>query len=230
MKIEIKGAIVSNDDAWIYEYFEMECTTPKMVNQALEKAKGEDIEVVINSGGGSVFAGSEIYTALKSYNGKTEGKIVGVAASAASVIAMGVKFLQISPAAHIMTHRASTYGEGNKNDMQKTVGMLDGIDQSIANVYLIKTGMSQQELLSMMDKETWLTAQQAKELGFVDAIMFEDEVQAVASADVGGLLPQSVINKIRNEFRKEPEAKDKEEKAKQEELEVAKAKLKLALV
>jgi len=202
-KLEIKGPIISDADQWIYDWFGIPATSPKKVNDALSKVKGKDVEVIINSGGGSVFAGSEIYTTLKDYKGKITGKIVGLAASAASVIAMGIDELQISPTGQIMIHRASTYSAGNKNDLNKTSEMLEGIDQSIANAYQLRTGLDHKELVKMMDKETWLTAQQAKELGFVDKIMFEDEIDAVASINVGadGLLPKEVIEKMRNEFK-----------------------------
>ena len=232
-KIEIKGPIIADGDQWIYDWFGIPATSPKKVNDVLNKANGKDVEIIINSGGGSVFSGSEIYTSLKDYKGKTIGKIVGIAASAASVIAMGTNELLISPTAQIMIHRASIYADGNKNELQKTVDMLEGADKSIANAYLLKTGISQNELLDMMDKETWLTAQEAKEKGFADKIMFEDEIKAVASVDGSGLLPRSVIDKVRNELKNqsEPINNDKnKEKIKAEKLELAKAKLKLALI
>ena len=86
-KIEVKGTIVGNADKWIYEWFGMDATCPKDVNAAISEANGEPLLVEINSGGGDVFAGSEIYTALKAYAGTVEINIVGLAASAASVIA-----------------------------------------------------------------------------------------------------------------------------------------------
>jgi len=96
--IPIKGTIVSNDDVWLYDWFDWDCTAPK--NVVLPET-GEDIEVHINSGGGDVYAGSEIYTALRAYSGKVVVKIVGIAASAASVIAMAGDVVEISPTAQI---------------------------------------------------------------------------------------------------------------------------------
>lgn len=200
-KINIKGPIVSNSDAWIYEWFGIEATSPQKVNDALEKANGEDIEVEINSGGGSVFAGSEIYTALKSYPGNVTVKIVGLAASAASVIAMAGNKVMMSPTAQIMIHNVSSRAEGDYRDMEHTADVLKNADNTIANAYRIKTGKTQEELLALMDKETWMTADKAKELGFVDEIMFENESQLVASTDYSGMLPPEVINKIRNTIK-----------------------------
>ena len=200
-KINIKGPIVSNSDAWIYEWFGIEATSPQKVNDALEKANGEDIEVEINSGGGSVFAGSEIYTALKSYKGNVIVKIVGLAASAASVIAMAGDKVMMSPTAQMMIHNVSSRAKGDYRNMEHTAEVLRNADNTIANAYRIKTGKTQEELLALMDKETWMTADKAKELGFVDEIMFENDSQLVASTDYSGMLPPEVINKIRNTIK-----------------------------
>ena len=201
MKVNIKGPIVSNSEAWIYEWFGIEATSPNSVNKVLEKANGEDIEVEINSGGGSVFAGSEIYTALKSYSGNVTVKIVGLAASAASVIAMAGNKVMMSPTAQIMIHNVSSRASGDYRDMEHTAEVLRNANDTIANAYRIKTGKTQEELLALMDKETWMTADKAKELGFVDEIMFENESQFVASTDYSGMLPPEVINKIRNTIK-----------------------------
>lgn len=197
-KINIKGPIVGDSEAWIYKWFGIEATSPKAVNEAIDKANGEDLEVEINSGGGSVFAGSEIYTALKSYKGNVTVRIVGIAASAASVISMAGDKIIMSPTAQIMIHNVLTYAEGDYRDMEHTAEVLKSANNTIANAYRLKTGKAQEELLSLMNHETWMTAQKAKELGFIDEIMFEDGVQLVASMDYSGLLPPEVINKIRN--------------------------------
>lgn len=197
-KVNIKGPIISNSDAWIYEYFGIEATSPNAVNKVLSEANGEEIEVEINSGGGSVFAGSEIYTALKSYSGNVVVKIVGLAASAASVIAMAGNKVIMSPTAHMMIHNVSSYSAGDYRDMEHTAEILKSANNTIANAYRIKTGKTQEDLLSLMDNETWMTAEKAKELGFIDEIMFENDLQLVASTDFSGMLPPEVINKIRN--------------------------------
>lgn len=197
MKVNIKGPIVGNSDAWIYEWFGIEATSPSMVDKAIEKANGEDLEVEINSGGGSVFAGSEIYTALKAYPGNVTVKIVGLAASAASVIAMAGNKVMMSPTAQMMIHNVSSCAEGDYREMEHTAEILKNANDTIANAYRLKTGKTQEELLRLMDNETWMTAQKAKELGFIDEVMFED-IQLAASTSYSGLLPPEVINKMRN--------------------------------
>ena len=197
-KINIKGPIIGNSEAWIYEWFGIEATSPSMVDKVLEKANGEDLEVEINSGGGSVFAGSEIYTTLKSYKGNVTVKIVGLAASAASVIAMAGKKVTMSPTAQMMIHNVSSCAAGDYREMEHAADVLKNANDTIANAYRLKTGKEQDELLRLMDNETWMTAQKAKELGFVDEIMFENDSQLVASTSYSGLLPPEVINKIRN--------------------------------
>ncbi len=207
MRVKIKGPIISNSDAWIYEYFGIEATSPSMIDKAIEKANGEDLEVEINSGGGSVFEGSEIYTALKSYKGNVTVKIVGLAASAASVVAMAGKKITMSPTAQMMIHNVSSWAEGDYREMEHTAEILKNANDTIANAYRLKTGKTQEELLRLMDKETWMTAQKAKELGFIDEVMFEN-LQLAASTSYSGLLPPEVISKMRNTV-KNPAQKNK---------------------
>ena len=135
--IPIKGTIISNDDRWIYDWLEWEATAPKDV---VLPESGEPIEVHINSGGGDVYAGSEIYTALRSYSGDVTVKIVGIAASAASVIAMAGDTVEISPTAQIMIHNVSTQVNGDHNALLHEAGVLEGFNKSIASAYVHKTG------------------------------------------------------------------------------------------
>lgn len=201
MKINVKGPIISSNEQWIYDWFGIEATSPKKVSDQLSKLKGEDIDIDINSGGGSVFDASEIYALLKDYQGKKTGKILGLAASAASVIAMAADKLQMAPTAQIMIHNASTRSEGDYRDMDKTSDFLKNVNQTIANAYQIKSGKSHEDLLSMMDKETWLTPQQALEHHLIDEIMFDNQgIQIVASSD-GGMIPPEVIDKMRKELQ-----------------------------
>lgn len=212
MKIPIKGVIVSNDEKWIYEFFDMEATTPKDVNEILDKANGEQLEVVVNSPGGDVYSGSEIYTALMDYNGPVNVKIVGIAASAASVIAMSGGVVKISPTAQIMMHNVHSIKQGDYRDFEHESEVLKNYNNSIANAYMLKSGLSREELLELMDNETWLSAQQAKEYGFVDEVMFDSGNKLAASVNAGSnfMLPQNVIDKIRN-YAKELKEQDEEE-------------------
>ncbi|WP_240468674.1 head maturation protease, ClpP-related [Gracilibacillus sp. YIM 98692] len=200
-KISIRGPIISSNQQWIYDWLDMEATSPKKVNQELEQAtNNEEIEVEINSGGGYVFEGSEIYTALKSYQGNVKIKVLGIAASAASVIAMAGNKVAMAPTAQMMIHNASSIAMGDYRDMDHESKVLKNVNQTISSAYRIKTGMEEKELLEMMDEETWLTPQQAKEQGFIDEIMFDNEMKFVASEDTNQMLPQAVIDKLRNEF------------------------------
>lgn len=198
-KISVKGAIISSSDQWIYDWFGIEATSPKAISDAIAEANGDELEVEINSGGGDVFAGSEIYTSLKSYSGNVTIKIVGLAASAASVIAMAGNKVLMSPTGQMMIHNVSTMTSGDYRDMRHTSEVLKNANTTIANAYRLKTGMSEEDLLEMMNKETWLTPQQALENKFIDEIMFNDgNVNLVASTATTNLLPIEVIEKMRN--------------------------------
>lgn len=196
-KINVKGVIVSNDDAWIYDLFDVDHTSPNHVLEGIDNANGEELEVTINSPGGDVFAGSEIYTALKEYSGNVTTKIVGVAASMGSVIAMAGDDVKMSPTAQIMIHNVWSMAQGDYRDMQHSADVLENMNKSIAASYRNKTGLEENELLAMMDEETWLNAEQAKAKGFADEVMFESN-QLVANASKSPMIPQQVLNKIRN--------------------------------
>jgi len=201
MKISIKGPIIPNNDQRIYDWLEIEATSPKKVADQIEKANSEDLEVEINSGGGSVFDASEIYTALKSYAGNVTVKITGIAASAASVIAMAGRKVLMSPTSQMMLHNASAWVQGDYRDFDHASDFLKNVNQTIANAYSLKSGKPHSELLSMMNAETWLTPQQALEHNLIDGIMFREGVGAVASTYDSGLLPKQVIDKLRNELK-----------------------------
>jgi len=174
-QIQIKGAIVPNSNKWIYDWFDMDCTTPKGVESGLLDANGMDVEVIINSGGGEVYAGSEIYTLLKGYKGSVHVKIVGMAGSAASVIAMAGNVIHMSPTAQMMIHNVSSVAWGDYRDLEKEALVLRSHNESIANAYMLKTGKSREELLKLMDNETYFNSNTALENGFIDKIMFQEE-------------------------------------------------------
>lgn len=211
MKIEIKGPIINDADQWIYDHFAIPATSPGKVNIAIDRAlRNQDGEllVVVNSGGGSVFSAAEIYTALKSFNGKVKVQIVGMAASAASVISMAGQRVEMSPVAQLMIHNASTGAWGDYNEMDATSEFLQKVNQTITNAYRAKTSKTEVELLQMMNRTTWMTASEAKENGFIDAIMFENELDAVASIEhpslVEGAIPKSVLDQLRQQLKVDP--------------------------
>lgn len=205
MKINVKGAIIPNNDKWIYDMLEMDATSPKDIIDALP-SNNEDIEVIINSGGGDVFSGSEIYTELKAYPGNVNVKVVGVAASAASVIAMAGNYIEMSPTAQMMIHNASTLVAGDNRAMASASDMLSSVNRGIANAYIEKTGKSEQEILDLMNEETWLNAQNAVDLGFADSKMFDESAPKLV-ANSGQMLSNDAVNRIATLMSKTPEIK-----------------------
>lgn len=200
--INIKGPIIPSDEAWIYDYFGIENANPKAVNNAIAKANGEKLDVYINSGGGDIFAGSEIYEALRSYKGDVKIHVVGLAASAASVIACA-RESEIAPTAMMMVHNVSSYAEGDYRDMNHQAEVLKKANKIIAAAYVEKTGMAEAEALKMMDHETWLTAQDAVDKKLCNCISKPQQnstttVQLAASYN-SGMLPRSVIEKMMND-------------------------------
>lgn len=207
MKIPIRGVITSNEDKPIYDWFKMEATSPNDVYELIEAASGEDLDVEINSGGGDLYAGTEIYSALMNYKGKVATEIMSIAASAASIIAMAGRPTRISPVAQLMIHNAMSQSYGDHRLLKHESDILKNHDISIANAYRLKTGMEEQKLLELMGKGgsvnygTWLNAQQALELKFVDEIMFDEEKKIVATTNLSSVLPPQVINKLRNHLK-----------------------------
>ncbi len=202
MRIDILGPIIENDDKWVYDYFGMEATCPKDVNAALRNSPtGELIDVYINSYGGDVFCGSEIYSALREYKDRVKIHVVGLAGSAASVIACAATN-DISPTAMLMIHNSATSCQGDYHAMDKASERLQQVNKAIASAYVAKTGMSEQEALELMDRESWITASQAVEYRLIDSIAGQElnkpanssQMQIVAS--LGNIIPKENISKL----------------------------------
>ena len=194
-RIDVKGQIIESGNEWVYDWLGLENTSPKKIIKALQEAGGEDVEIYINSPGGSIFAGSEIYTELRNYSGKKIIKITGIAASAASVIAQAGE-CEISPTGMFMIHNVKTSASGDYRDMDNTGDALRAANQSIMNAYIDKTGMDAEILQDLMDRETYLSAQQAVDHGFVDKIMFSNN--AIPMQNAFGGIPPETIAKLRN--------------------------------
>ncbi|MBD9891129.1 Clp protease ClpP [Enterococcus faecalis] len=196
VKIKINGPIISNDDKWFYDWLDMDATCPKDVLDLLPE-ENESVEVTINSYGGLVDMGNEIYTALRSYEGHVKVNIV-MAGSAASIIAMAGNTVAISPVGQIMIHNVAMGAGGDYHVMDKASEILQKANSSLANAYVAKTGKTKEEILALMDKETWLTAEEAIENGFVDEIMFENIERPLLVADAGsGLISKDIINEVK---------------------------------
>ena len=206
-RIKMKGPLISNNEYEAYEFFGLEAVSAKSITDQFPEDINEDITLEVNSNGGLVTVGSEIYTALKNYEGHVTIEVTGMAASAASVAIMGADTVKMSPTAQIMIHKALlTRASGNSDDLEKVVNALKSSDQSIINAYVSKTGLSEDEIFEMMKNETFMSANEAIEKGFADELMtFEKDLGAVASLE-SGLLPQAVIDDFYS--RKKSNAKE----------------------
>lgn len=165
--LRIEGQIA--DETWFGDE-----VTPQIFKSELLSGKG-DLTLWINSPGGDVFAAAQIYNMLMDYDGKVNVYIDGLAASAASVIAMAGTTVSMSPVAMMMIHNPWTVAQGEARDMEKVITMLSEIKESIINAYELRTGLSRTKLSHLMDSETWFNAKKAVELGFADTILFSKE-------------------------------------------------------
>lgn len=220
MIFNVSGDIVGNDDAVFYRWFGWDCTCPKHVRNALNNlAAGEKFEVKINSGGGSVFAGKEIYTILRGRDDVTI-EIESLAGSAASVIAMA-GHCEMSPVATLMIHNVSIYGAGGDyHDMDKYSEILQNENETLAYAYAEKTGKKIDEILEMMDRETWINAQQALEYGFIDAIT---KPAVLMSNVMHGMRLTDELRKLAQEQMAKADADKQAEAVKKAEIEARKA-------
>ena len=161
--LELNGTIA--EESWFDDD-----VTPQLFKDELNSGTG-DITVWINSPGGDCVAAAQIYNMLSNYKGKVTVKIDGIAASAASVIAMAGDTVLVSPVSMLMIHNPATIAWGDHAEMQKAIDMLSEVKESIINAYVLKTGLSRPKLSHLMDAETWMDANKAVELGFADEIM-----------------------------------------------------------
>ncbi len=193
----LNGAIA--EESWFGDE-----VTPKQFKSDLVSGEG-DIDIWINSPGGDCIAASQIYNMLMDYKGNVTVKIDGIAASAASVIAMAGTTVKVSPTSLMMIHNPLTVAIGDSAEMKKAIQMLDEVKESIINAYELKTGQPRAKLSKLMDGETWLNANKALELGFADEMLFDerevsDDVmnysfsrQAVTNSLLDKLIPQPII-------------------------------------
>ena len=159
--------------------------TPQLFKDELNSGTG-DITVWINSPGGDCVAAAQIYNMLTNYKGKVTVKIDGIAASAASVIAMAGDTVLVSPVSMLMIHNPATIAWGDHAQMQKAIDMLSEVKESIINAYVLKTGLSRPKLSHLMDAETWMDANKAVELGFADEIMTRAKAEPEKEPEEGG--------------------------------------------
>jgi ATP-dependent Clp protease protease subunit len=172
----LDGAIA--EESWLGDEI-----TPKQFKEELQSGEG-DVTIWLNSPGGDVFAAAQIYNMLMDYPGNVIVKIDGIAASAASVIAMAGGEVYMSPVSMMMIHNPATIAIGDTEEMEKAIAMLDEVKESIINAYELKTGLSRARISHMMDVESWMNAKKAVELGFADDILFMESEAPPAELDV----------------------------------------------
>ena len=196
--IQMKGEVIPDDYSDVYDFLNYKYFSPQSISDALKNANGEDVTLEINSPGGYIDAGSEMYTALKKYPGNVTAQVVGQACSAASWIALAADKVEMSPTAQMMIHRVSGGVEGNVDDFASAMQSLDSMDQAYVDLYSKRTGLDKQEVYRMMCETTWMNAKQAVDKGFADSIMFEnDQAPAVVNAYGVPVLSDNAIRKIK---------------------------------
>ena len=188
--LELYGTIA--DESWFDDDI-----TPKMFKDELNAGAG-DIVVWINSPGGDCVAASQIYSMLMDYKGKVTVKIDGVAASAASVIAMAGTTVLMAPTALLMIHNPMTAAFGDTEDMHKAIEMLEEVKESIINAYELKTNLSRAKISHLMDSETWMNANKAIELGFADDVLRDEKLSTdiPAFAFSGKAVENALMSKL----------------------------------
>lgn len=191
VKINVKGPIVSNSVAWLYNYLGWDCTSPNTISKGLEEANGEDVVLEINSPGGVVVYGYEMYTAIMNYPGKVTAHVI-CAASAATLLTCACDEALISDAGIFMIHNAQSSADGDYRDMQQSSDMLQEINAGIINAYEKKTKLSREEIQSLMDSNTYMSPQTAIEKGFIDGFMFEqnEPITNIAASNTN-IIPES---------------------------------------
>ena len=184
--------------------------TPQLFKEELNSGNG-NITVWINSPGGDCVAAAQIYNMLIDYKGDVTVKIDGIAASAASVIAMAGTKVLMSPVSMLMIHNPMTIAFGNKGEMEKAIDMLDEVKESIINAYEIKTGLSRAKLSHLMDSETWMDANKAVELGFADDILKRSEANDMEIPQVSMMYQEAqVVNSLMDKLATKCKIENKE--------------------
>ena len=153
-----------------------EGVTAKRIAAALRQAGDRDVVVSINSPGGDFFEGLAIYNALRDHKGTVTVKILGIAASAASVIAMAGDRIEIARAGFLMIHNTWVLSVGDRNDLREVADWLEPFDRASADVYAARTGIDAGAIATMLDRETWIGGAQAVDDGWADAFLPADEI------------------------------------------------------
>ena len=182
-KIEIKGPIITSSSDWVYRWLGMEYASPKKLKEDLEAAGNEDIVIEINSSGGVCAAGMEMYQAIMEYQGNVTGHVI-VAASAATLPACAADKTLMSDAAIFMIHNTQSSASGDYRDMQMSSDALREFNEGLINAYVRKTGLSRDEIQTLMDNDTYMSPQTAIEKHFADGYICGDPNRTEQTADI----------------------------------------------
>lgn len=192
MRVSVNGEICADEWIWLFDWCGIPAFCPKMMRKAIEEnPDGEELIVEINSCGGSVFAGFEIYSLLQKAACATVAEVQSLAASAASTIMVGCKKIVLSPVAQVMIHLPSASTEGDVHDHEQSVRILTSLKESILNAYELRCGgkATRERLSSLMEAESWLYPQETIALGLADAIMGDDNNDLIN-------LPKNIRNAV----------------------------------
>lgn len=181
--INIKSEIISDEAGWLYDLFGIPYLSPKNFIDQVDQAAGDDIEIIVNSPGGNVFAAFEMAEKIRGYDGNVTVINVGMAASAASFFLVATRS-KTSPAGLVMLHNCAGSAQGDYRAMDKASEAMQKVNKSIRNLYIEKTGLSDQELKEIMDRETYLTAEEAIQYGFVDEMTENTNLPRAEPVDV----------------------------------------------
>ena len=183
----VEGYIIPTEDQEVYDYFNMPASSPRKVRDFLASADGDEVELIINSTGGDVWAAVDMVDQLKRYANKVTAYITGLAASAATIVMCGADTVVAYEGAQFMIHNAQTIASGDYRDMATAEQMVRTASENIRTIYATKTGLPPEAIQELLDKETWMTAADAKDKGFVDSISEPQKTKLKMAASLDGL-------------------------------------------
>lgn len=196
-----------------YDWWTGEGVTAKRVAAALRAMGAGPVTVNVNSPGGDMFEGMAIYNLLREHEGEVTVKVLGLAASAASVIAMAGDTVQIARAGFFMIHNCWVMAQGNRHDLREFAEMMEPFDAAMADIYVARTGIDAAEVTRQMDGETWINGSSAIEQGYADELLPSDQVgQAAAQTSASAVrrveaamraagLPRSEAQRLIHDFK-----------------------------
>ena len=191
MRTTLNGYVVEDDYLWVYQYYGYGAFSPQTVRDALAACpEGEDLTLEINSPGGSVFAGFEMYSVLRASDRRTVAEVQSLAASAASTLMLGCDRVLLSPVAQVMIHLPSVVTDGDAWDHRDSIRVLESLTESILNAYELRCRgrSSRAELERMMERTTWMSAQEALDAGLADGVLYADGETPI--------FPSAIVNAV----------------------------------